>query len=631
MATLHNFTGEEIIATELPSLLNQNFEYVNDNRIKTVNNVGYDENNNIDVTHLVTQPIQSGTDLNNLTTSGEYIRLGSVTKLLNSPSESPFFLTVLSSNNLVKQVLTELIATNPATFTRTMNSANWSPWVESGANIGTWESNEQVKVGDVRYVGGRDYTGYVLECVQAGTTGDSQPTISTGDIDNSTDLEGFSGTLQIAHGGTGATTVAGARNNLGLGNTTGALPVANGGTGATTAEVARANLGLSYATQAEAEGGTDNTKVMTPLRVKQEMLKYPAKSLPAKMIVYKSKTVQEIRDYLDSWLNQNLSEFSTLSLQLDNNWYELWNKEDLTTVTGGTGITAGTYCVQNITPYGSSLYTRLLVSCYYANTFFTITRFNGKWGSISQIFTDSRIATQAQAEAGTDNITVMTPLRVNEKLTQWIRGSYIELSPKTIEQLRNKILEYATSSTKNTFLVSMDAVWISEWNAERITQAFGNGQTWTITITERVNGNYFSFEIGTYFTNESGYAARTKWRGSYFNGSWSKLSRFALNGWLSMPSSNFIEVDTSQILINNSDWQGFWYLAPADGWFIYNGGTAENSYAQIKVEENPYSMFGSGSFIRLSTPVGKGQYAKVNYRNLTTRGQAWFVYAQSEV
>lgn len=244
MATLHSFTGEEIIATELPSLLNQNFEYVNDNRIKTVNNVGYDENNNIDVTHLVTQSIQSGTDLNNLTTSGEYIRLGSVTKLLNSPSESPFFLTVLSSNNLVKQVLTELIANNPATFTRTMNSANWSPWIESGANIGTWESNEQVKVGDVRYVGGRDYTGYVLECVQAGTTGDSQPTISKGDIDNSTDLEGFSGTLQIAHGGHGADTVAGAR----------------------------ANLGLSYATQSQAEVGTDNATVMTPLRTKQNYL-----------------------------------------------------------------------------------------------------------------------------------------------------------------------------------------------------------------------------------------------------------------------------------------------------------------------------------------------------------------------
>jgi hypothetical protein len=42
-----------------------------------------------------------------------------------------------------------------------------------------------------------------------------------------------SGTLAVAQGGTGQTTLALARNAMGLGNTTGALPVANGGTGLT--------------------------------------------------------------------------------------------------------------------------------------------------------------------------------------------------------------------------------------------------------------------------------------------------------------------------------------------------------------------------------------------------------------
>ena len=51
--------------------------------------------------------------------------------------------------------------------------------------------------------------------------------------------------FNINNGGTGATTVAGARNNLGLGNTSGALPVANGGTGATNAADARDNLGIT--------------------------------------------------------------------------------------------------------------------------------------------------------------------------------------------------------------------------------------------------------------------------------------------------------------------------------------------------------------------------------------------------
>ncbi|QDH92397.1 hypothetical protein SEA_CELAENA_18 [Microbacterium phage Celaena] len=47
------------------------------------------------------------------------------------------------------------------------------------------------------------------------------------------------GTLPVGNGGTGQTTLAAARNAMGLGNTTGALPVANGGTGATTRDGVR--------------------------------------------------------------------------------------------------------------------------------------------------------------------------------------------------------------------------------------------------------------------------------------------------------------------------------------------------------------------------------------------------------
>lgn len=59
--------------------------------------------------------------------------------------------------------------------------------------------------------------------------------------------------VTIEQGGTGASTVAGVRNTLGLGNTTGAVPVANGGTGSTTAADARKNLGAADASHTHSD------------------------------------------------------------------------------------------------------------------------------------------------------------------------------------------------------------------------------------------------------------------------------------------------------------------------------------------------------------------------------------------
>lgn len=62
------------------------------------------------------------------------------------------------------------------------------------------------------------------------------------------DLGQATGTLSVAHGGTGATTAEAARTALGLGTIAtqnSPLPVANGGTGATTAEEAKTNLDIT--------------------------------------------------------------------------------------------------------------------------------------------------------------------------------------------------------------------------------------------------------------------------------------------------------------------------------------------------------------------------------------------------
>ena len=89
----------------------------------------------------------------------------------------------------------------------------------------------------------------------------------------------ISSPIPIALGGTGATTVAGARNALGLGSTTGALPVANGGTGATSASAALTNLGAEPKANVTSKGG-----VSTPVYFDSNGVAQPISSpIPASL------------------------------------------------------------------------------------------------------------------------------------------------------------------------------------------------------------------------------------------------------------------------------------------------------------------------------------------------------------
>ena len=108
MATIHTFTGNEVIATEVPQYLNQNFSGMNS-----------------ELTALSTDAITS----------------------INGKK-----------------------ATN--------NNFNVTEFVSY------WQPNEVVALGEIRFLGGRENNGTILECTKTGTTGSIQP--SEEGVDNTT-------------------------------------------------------------------------------------------------------------------------------------------------------------------------------------------------------------------------------------------------------------------------------------------------------------------------------------------------------------------------------------------------------------------------------------------------------------
>ena len=65
-------------------------------------------------------------------------------------------------------------------------------WKEAEGFDSYWKPGEAISVGDIRYIPGRENSGYILECVQAGTTGSSAPEVSEEDVEASAPTGGSS-------------------------------------------------------------------------------------------------------------------------------------------------------------------------------------------------------------------------------------------------------------------------------------------------------------------------------------------------------------------------------------------------------------------------------------------------------
>lgn len=350
------------------------------------------------------------------------------------------------------------------------------------------------------------------------------------------------------------------------------------------------------ATQAQAEEGTDNTKMMTPKGVNYRLNKDRQRSsyigLSQVGLSYQN-TIEEICEGLpnNSTLTFFASAVTTSSNYLPNSPVPVGG---MVTIIKSANATIP-ICLTLTEQYGSE-------AIYFGRYTNGDNRGFSGW---KKIMDASNIATQSQAESGTDNTTVMTPLRTKQLGDK----NYLKLSGGTLTDGIRIKGAYALVNAQNDEYF-------------RIMGDPGGAGAW---ISLAPNAHPISSGEFKLIAANSLYASKVLWGSPNGTLTWNN-KKVATQGALSMPVvDNEISVDKATTS----------YTAPTDGWLCVRavGVASATNILTLAVNTNRMlhrHIWTTNNTQGLVMPMPKGAICSIELTSCSI-SEIYFVPAQSEV